>query len=65
MLAHQIFQFLNVVVCCLGCRDKALNVIYISNQAALDCLFFTFTFNTVLSSICCASSAHFSASGPS
>ena len=42
MLAHQIFQFLNVVVCCLGCRDKALNVIYISNQAALDCLFYLY-----------------------
>ena len=39
-LANQVFQLFNIVVCCLGCRDKALDVIYICNQTTLDCLFY-------------------------
>ena len=40
MLANQVFQLFNIVVCCLRCRDKALDVIYICNQTTLDCLFY-------------------------
>lgn len=42
MLADQILQLLDVMICCLGCRDKALDIINIGYQTALDCLFYLY-----------------------